>query len=120
MSAYAVGSFDRFEVSAEFLGALDSFKELDPDRDRPRAWNLELAYFPVHTIEASLRFEGSSELKGAPRRQIGLALAWRVTRNASLTVEYLRGWFKRGFAHDSSDRDVDRIDTIGTQFSMAF
>ena len=120
MSAYAIGSFDRFEVSAEFLGALDSFKELDPDRDRPRSWNLELAYFPVHTIEGSLRFEGSSELEGAPRRQIGLALAWRVARKASLTVEYLRGWFKRGFAQESSERDVDRIDTIGTQFSMAF
>jgi hypothetical protein len=119
ISAYAVGSFDRFEVSAEFLGALDSFKELDADRNRPRAWNLELAFFPVRKLEASLRFEGSDQLEGAPRRQVGLALAWRVTKNASLTVEYLRSNFERGFEQDSSGRDLNRIEQIGTQFSLA-
>jgi len=120
MSAYAVGGFDRFEVSAEFLGALGSFTELEADRDRPRAWNVELAFFPTRSFAAALRLEGSEELEGAPRRQAGLALTWRVTRNASLTLEYLQGRFKRGLAQDSEERDLNRVHRIGAQFTLAF
>lgn len=120
VSVYAVGDFDRFEASAEFVGALGSFTELDADRNRPRAWNLELSFFPVRNLEVSLRFEASKELEGAPRRQSGLAFAWRVKKNASLTVEYLSGSFQRGFAQDSSGSDIDRIERFGTQFGLAF
>lgn len=120
LSAYAVVGFDRFEVTAEFVGALSSFRELDPDRDKPRAWNVELAFYPGRNVELALRLEGSDELEGAPRYQGGVAVAWRFTRTASLTLEYLQGTFKQGLAEDSRERELDRVHQVGGQISIEF
>ncbi len=118
LSAYAVFGFDWFELTAEFVSALDSFEELNPDEDQPSAWNVELAYFPVADVQLALRLEGSSELEGAPRYQGGIALGWRFTEISSLTLEYLHGAFERGVAEDSAERDLDKVHQIGAQLSI--
>jgi hypothetical protein len=118
LSAYAVFGFDWFELTAEFVAALDSFKEFGPEEDRPSAWNVELAYFPRADVQLALRLEGSSELEGAPRYQGGIALGWRFTNLSSLTLEYLHGAFKRGLAEDSRERDLDKVHQIGAQLSI--
>jgi hypothetical protein len=120
LSAYAVFGFDWFELTTEFVAALDSFKELGPQEDRPSAWNVELAYFPRADVQLALRLEGSSELEGAPRYQGGIALGWRFTNISSLTLEYLHGVFKRGLAEDSRERDLDKVHQIGAQLSIEF
>jgi hypothetical protein len=118
LSAYAVFGFDWFELTTEFVAALDSFKEFGPQEDRPSAWNVELAYFPRADVQLALRLEGSSELEGAPRYQGGIALGWRFTNISSLTLEYLHGAFKRGMAEDSRERDLDKVHQIGAQLSI--
>ena len=118
LSAYAVFGFDWLELTAEFVAALDSFKEFGPDQNQPSAWNVELASFPRADVQLALRLEGSSELEGAPRYQGGIALGWRLTNISSLTLEYLYGAFKRGLAEDSRERDLDNVHQIGAQLSI--
>jgi hypothetical protein len=118
LSAYAVFGFDWFELTTEFVAALDSFKGFGPQEDRPSAWNVELAYFPRADVQLALRLEGSSELEGAPRYQGGIALGWRFTNISSLTLEYLHGAFKRGMAEDSREQDLDKVHQIGAQLSI--
>ncbi len=119
-NAYAVVGTDRFDISAEVLSALGSFKELDADRNHPCAWNVELAYFPGSSIEWALRLEGSREVENAPRRRAGISLSWRATRSISLTLDYLRGWYKAGLAEDANGDAVSDSHQLGAQLSILF
>jgi len=118
-SAYAILGYDRFELTAEVVRALDSFRELDPDRDEPRAWNVELGFYPAGNFEWALRVEGSSDVEDAPRLQAGVSVAWRITRNASLTLDYLRGTYKRGLS-EHNDHELDKVHTVAGQLSLEF
>lgn len=118
LSAYTLFSLGRFEATGEFVLALDSFEELDPDRDEPRAWNVELAYFPQDALELAVRLEGSQELQDAPRTQGGISAAWRVMKNAYLRIEYLHGAFERGLANDPNEMGLDRVHQIGAQLTL--
>lgn len=120
LSAYAILGFDRFEVTAEFVRALSAYKELEPDRNKPRAWNVELAFYPRGKFEWALRLEGSNELDGAPHLRGGAAVAWRVMKNASLTLEYLRGTFRRGLAEDAHERALNKVNQVGGQITIDF
>ncbi len=117
--AYAVVGLEHVEITVEFLGALGSFRELDADRNRPAAWNIELAYLPIARLEVALRYEGSRALKDAPQCRAGVSVSWRVTHRASLTFEYLQGRFARGFGEDSAGRELRRVEHLGAQFSLA-
>ncbi|MFA5941532.1 MAG: LbtU family siderophore porin [Sinimarinibacterium sp.] len=119
-SAYAVAGAGPFEASVEWLAARRAFRELDTDRNRPRAWNIELAYAPRDDVDCALRYEGSRELEDAPRWQAGVAATWRALRSASLTVEYLRARFRRGLAEDARERPIDGRDLFAAQLSVEF
>lgn len=119
-SGYLVWSTDLFEVSLEALGALRTFRELDPDRDRPIAWNLEFVHFIDSRFEWALRLEGSQELEDAPELQYGAAFTWRTGAFSSLTLEYLRGQFRGELATNDDDRPYNHVDRFGAQFSIAF
>lgn len=120
LSGYALFGYDQVELTAEFVRALDSFNELDSDRNQPRAWNLELAYYPQDNLEWALRLEGSNEFEDEPRLQGGISVTWRVTRTAFVTLEYLRGAFTRGLAEDSEERELDQVQQIGALVSIEF
>ncbi|HET9233631.1 MAG TPA: hypothetical protein VFP10_05800 [Candidatus Eisenbacteria bacterium] len=102
LSAHTMVGVDRFELTAEAVWALESFEEFPSDRDRPSAWNVEVAFFPEGTLDGALRVEGSSELEDAPRLQGGMAVSWRPLRKASITLEYLYGSYAEGL----SDRET--------------
>ena len=116
-NAHAAWRCSGFEVTAEWLGALNAFSELAPDRNRPRAWNLELAV--GDEFRFALRAEGSRELEGAPREQVGAALSWRIGRRASITIEYLFGRYAAGLAEDSVGHALERVQHFGGQFSLS-
>jgi hypothetical protein len=119
-NAYAILGTGAFEFAAELVQALDSYRELETDRDKPSAWNLELAWFPEGNIEWALRLEESSELADAPRRRAGVAIAWRATRNVSLTLEYLRGVYKKGLAEDDNGNALRADHSVGIQLGVLF
>lgn len=119
-SAYGIVGFDRFEVTAELVRALRSFKELDPEANRPRAWNLELAYYPAGSFEWALRLEGSKEVEDEPELRAGMSVAWRIFKQASITLEYLRGTYEQGLAEDSKERELDKVHQFGSQLSVEF
>lgn len=119
-SAYAIFGYERLEFTAEVVRALGSFAELDPDRDRPRAWNVELGFYPAGNLEWALRLEGSGDVEDAPRLQGGVSIAWRITHNASLTLDYLRGSYRRGLAEGPGDREPDKVHQVAGQLALEF
>lgn len=120
LSGYAVVGLGRLEFTGEFVRALDSFEELDEDRDRPSAWNLELAYFPDGNISWALRLEGTRELEDAPELLGGIAATWRITDHIYLTAEYLRGHFREGLAETDDEILLDSIQQVGAILSIEF
>jgi len=119
-SLYAIGGLGPFEASAEFVGALRRFEELESNRARPRAWNVELAWYPVEDVAVALRWETSRELDDAPHRRSGIALSWRFLPSASVTLDYLHARFNRGFGHDAKERDARSVQQISAQLTVAF
>jgi hypothetical protein len=119
-SGYFIWLADDFEISFEVLGALDSFQELESDRDQPLAWNLEFTHFIGSDFEWTLRAEGSQELEDEPEWQLGAALTWHAPHNVSCSVEYLHGHFKKGMATNDADEPYDHVDRVGAQISIDF
>ena len=117
-NAWLVGGGGAFEYSLEWLTALRPFAELEPESDRPQAWNLELAFYPVDVLGLSLRLEGSRELEDEPRRQWGVSAAWQFASNGFLTLEGLRGDFRAGFVEDDQERELDGVERFAAQLSF--
>lgn len=120
LSSYLLWVDDKFEVSLEALGAIRSFDELDADRNRPFAWNLEFVHFPFPRFDWALRLEGSTELEEAPRLQYGVAVNTRLHRRATLTVEALHGRFDGNLAIDAEDNPYAHVNHIGILLSVVF
>lgn len=118
MNAYAQVVYEWGDLTAEWVRALSSFRELESDRNKPQAWNTELAVYLTDDLGLALRLEGSEELEDAPHRQGGVALTWRFWNKFFLTGEVLRGTFKRGLAEDAKERELLRVNQIGVQISM--
>jgi hypothetical protein len=120
LSAHASAGLDDFEMTAEYVCALRAFHELDADRNRPAAWNLELAWYPSGPYEWALRVEGSDELEDAPHRQAGASFTWRFADHAFLALEYLQGRFRHDLAEDSAGHALTRVRHLGAQLSVEF
>lgn len=101
------------EASAEGVGALAGIDALDNDRDRPSAWNLELAHQFRPNWQWALRYEGSRELEDEPERRWGAALSWQAAESLVITVEYLRGRYRRGLAEDPDGGELRRDHLVG-------
>lgn len=108
----------RFDASAEWLGALRPFAELAPALDRPSAWNLELAHFVDRRFFWAARIEGSDDLADAPRRRWGVSASWLPNRWLGISVEYLQGRIL-GEAPDDGETAPDaRVRQIGIRLSL--
>jgi len=117
VSAFAVIGNDEIEVTAEILTALRSYTNPGQAGTRPRAWNVEVALFPVNEVSLAFRVEGSTDLTGAPGHRAGAAFSWRAARNVSFTVDYLHG---RGNIEDPEGAAADRSNRIGAQLNIGF
>ncbi len=120
LSGNLVVGWGRYELVTEYVHALGSFQELEPDRNQPRAWNLELAYFPEGKFSYALRLEGSKELEGAPKFQSGFSATWLTRDNTHVTVEYLNSTYRRGFAEDGKGREIEKGHQVGGLIVIAF
>jgi hypothetical protein len=119
-SGYFLWSGNETELSLEALGALRDFRELDGDRNRPFAWNLEFTRYVNEVFEWSLRIEGSEEVEDEPELQLGPSFTWRLHRTSALTLEYLRGRFKPGLAENDEELSFRHVDRFAAQFSVVF
>lgn len=120
LSTYLLWVAEDYEISFEIVSAMDDFIELDADRNKPQAWNLEYAYFVSHTLDWAIRIEGSHELEDAPESQYGLAVNYRLHKYAVLTLEALQGEFKNGLAMNDNDEPYKTVNTLAAKLSIAF
>lgn len=118
ISGYALVGYGQFEVTAEFVQALSSFEELDPELNKPRAWNLEFAYYPQNDLEIAFRYEGSKEFENAPHWKAGIGTTWHATKNIYLSLEYLHGKFEHGALEDSEESEPRTLHQFGARISI--
>ena len=119
-NAYGLFGFESFEITAEYLTADRKFSEFDAEFDKPRAWNIELAYFLNNVTQLSFRFEQSREIEEIPESQYGVNITWRPNKYALLSIEYLKGEFKQGFLVDDDDHSISEREVIAAQIGIEF
>ena len=102
-NAYALIGMQSFEFTAEILRATHAFQEFPKETDQPFAYNLELAYFPLESVQVSVRGEHSEELEDEPAWQYGISGTWAIWENVTVSVDYLYGRYKERFAFDDFD-----------------
>ncbi len=119
ISGFAVfvnAEYGQFSFSGEFLGANKSFKvaDLDADADgsgdRPKTYNLEVAYGVNDDIEVAVKFEGNDDFPGFPEDQYGAAASYGIFINTTVALEYLHGEY-----HTGEERDL-----VTAQIALAF
>jgi hypothetical protein len=121
ISAFLRWSNERISASLEGLAGIHSYKEFDGDRNKPAAWNAELAYyFEDQQAEMAFRLEGSEELEGEPHLRYGTAVTWRFSKHTNFSLEYLRGEFKDHLATNDDEQSFDTVDRVAAKFSMEF
>lgn len=119
-SAYAVLQTDLVEISLEGVQATRTFRELAADANQPRAWNIEISYYPSPNWQIAARFERSDELPEQPQRRYGIAALWLVYPDVTLAFEYLRADFKADFVFDDAGNELQRQTLYATQLSLEF
>ncbi|GJL53519.1 MAG: hypothetical protein NPIRA02_06510 [Nitrospirales bacterium] len=119
-NAYARMGAPPFELTAEVLKAIRSFKEFERNANKPFSYNVELAYFPLDFLQFAVRLEFSTELADEPKWQYGVAGTWRPFENLSISFDYLYGTYKQGFAFDDRDNALHSHHMIGTQLTIGF
>ena len=111
---------DTYEITAEYLGALRGFDELDPEEDRPWAANLEVAWFPLDDCQFAARLETSREVPVEPEWQYGLSATWLIGYRINLSLDYLYGVYKKDFVFDDDDNPIDSRHLVAAQLTFEF
>jgi hypothetical protein len=121
-TAHGLIALPPFEFTGEIVHATESIKEFDQGADKPLTYNLELAYYPPQFpwIQFALRYEHSTELEGEPKEIYGIGTSLRPFRNMSVSLEYLRGEFKKKFAFNDNDNEQTSFDLIALQATLLF
>ena len=109
---------NRFKVIGEYLGALDSFEagEIydagDTKSREPSAWNAELGFAIIDTLEIAARYGGSDDGGDfLPESEYGAIVNWGFFENTNLAIEYLHGDF---------EDDTQEMDLITAQLAVIF
>ena len=119
-NAYFLHGFSDFEMTAEFVKASTSFKELEDNENKPFAYNLELAYFLSSQFQLAVRFEHSNEFTEEARNQYGLSMTWAPSGNLTFSTEYLRGKFENEFVFDEDNGELQNRDIIAVELTAEF
>jgi len=120
MSAYINIEIGNYDISLEMVQALDHFAELDVESDRPDAWNVEFGIYPDGSFEYALRIEGSNELEDEPELQAGLGATWHLHENVYVTVEYLKGKYKKDFVENDLEQVIEYQNQFASQLVISF
>lgn len=107
-SVYGIAGFGGFEFRAEYLAAADEFSDGDMAGMQPSAWNFEAGYDFSVPLHLALRYAGADDFE--VEHQYGATLAYDITEEASVALEYL---------HMKSDAD-EKADMLTLQLAMEF
>jgi hypothetical protein len=119
-SAYLTVAFmERFTFVAEYAAALDHFKAgeiydaADTRGRKPAAWNLELGFSVLESLETAIRYGGADDggAEFLPEKQYGAVANWGIFDSTNLALEFLRAEF--------DDDDVE-TDTVTLQLAIEF
>ena len=119
-NAFVLIGMTPFEFTAEILRAIHAFQEFPKETDQPFAYNLELAYFPIESVQVSVRGEHSEELEDEPAWQYGISCTFAVWKNVTVSVDYLYGRYKKKFAFDDFDNAQISHHQTALQFAWGF
>ncbi len=111
---------ETYEITAEYLGAIRDFDELEPEEDRPWAANLEVAWFPLNDFQFAARVETSGEVPDEPELQYGVSATWLIGYRVNLSVDYLYGVYKNDFVFDDDDNPIDSRHLVAAQLVIVF
>jgi hypothetical protein len=111
---------ETYEITAEYLGAIRGFDELESEEDRPWAANLEVAWFPLNDFQFAARVETSGEVPDEPELQYGLSATWLIGYRVNLTLDYLYGVYKKDFVFDDDDNAIDSRHLVAAQLVIIF
>lgn len=119
-NAYALIGISSFEVTGEILRAAHTFKEFPKTSNQPFAYNLELAYFPIQSIQIATRLEHSEELMDEPEWQYGVSGTWAPLENLTVSADYLYGRYKKGIVFDDFDNRQISHHFTALQLTLGF
>ncbi|MFQ5465066.1 MAG: LbtU family siderophore porin [Thermodesulfobacteriota bacterium] len=114
---YLSATYGPWTLDAEYVSATARFGAgvLDADSDgrgdRPRTFNVEVAFDVTRRVEVAAKLEGNRDFFTFPEAQYGVAASYGLYRNVALTVEYLHG----EFSADRTTRDL-----VTAQVAVAF
>lgn len=122
-SAFVSASFGPLTIDAEYLAAADNFEPADLDNengdgtgdgsgDQPVTFNVEVAYAVSDVLEVAVRYEGNEELFDLPETRYGLALAYGLHENTTLSFEYLAGEYDNVAS--------DKVSSVTAQLAVEF
>lgn len=120
VNAYLRASFEKHEITAEMIKALEQFDQLDRETDQPMAWNLEFAWMPYPQWQLAFRVENSAELEDAPQRQLGLSSSWLIGKIAHFSIDYLYGEYPPGLVEDDFENELKSLNSAAIQLSIEF
>lgn len=130
IAVYLVLEYAKYHFGAEYITALDDFKEGEMGyamdrlgnfrKTRPLAWNFEFAFNPIEPLTVGIRYEGTDDMYGLfPEHQYGGYLSWELFKYTSLNMEYLRGEYENN--NQNADGLVeDEIDLFTVQLAIKF
>ena len=116
VSVMASASYKMFALQAEYITALDEFKEGELEyagehKAQPWAFNLELAVMPWEKWTFAAKYAKAGDVyEEFPETSWGAVASWQFLPDTTLSLEYLRGTY----AND------DTSDTMTSQLAIAF
>ncbi len=121
-SFLSVSFMNRFFFEAEYVGAVESFK--DDENFKPKAWNFEFAFIPIEDFKVAVRYGGSSDTSDAfgttenflPDTQVGICGIYEIFNNTAIGLEYLYEEFEY---YEEIGNDAEVV-TITTQLAVEF
>ena len=121
VALYMIVEKGPFSLGAEYISALGDFRagEMGYANDRngtasrtqPTAWNFELAYRFVETLQLALRYEGSRDMYHLlPERQYGVGVSFSGLENTTISAEYMHGQYDSNNNTGVDDRDAITVE----------
>jgi len=117
---YAHWHLDSFSMFAEYITALEHYRELDSNANHPRAAHIELGWQYSDDLSFAVRYEYSDELSDAPEQQYGLSATWQALPYLSLIADYLYADYKNNFVFDDDGIALEHSHLFGVQAVFEF